>query len=117
MLLGANCFIFTNHENLPFANLNCCRILHWQLFVEEYGPAIIYHPGKNNVIVDTLSWLLHCVELPIPVRENAPVVLFDFMPKGLDINNNPDLLKCFLNLPLTNVTENNPVDLGWIYEQ
>ncbi len=48
---------------------------------------------------------------------NASVVLFDFTSKGLVISNDTDLLKYFLNLPLPDVTENNPVDLGWIHKQ
>ncbi len=84
--------------------------------MEEYGPTILHHLGKN-VFADTFSRLLHHIELPILVGENAPVVLFDFTSKGLDISNNPVLLECFLNLPLLNIAENNPVDLGWIHEQ
>ncbi len=114
MLLGAELFIYTDHKNLTFANLNCCCVLCWKLFVEEYGPIILYHPGKKNVIADTFSQIPFCNELPILVGENGPVVLFDFTSKGLDISNNPDLLKWFLNLPLPVVAENNPVDLGWI---
>ncbi len=53
----------------------------------------------------------------MPVGENAPVVLFHFMSKGLDISDDPGLLECFLNLSLPEVAENYPVDLGWIQEQ
>ncbi len=53
--------------------------------------------------------------LPIPVAENA--VLFDFISDGLDISNDPDLLECFLNLPLPDIAENNSVDLKWIQTQ
>ncbi len=49
--------------------------------------------------------------------ENAPVVLLDFTSKGLDVSNDPDLLKCFLNLPLPKVSETNPVDFVWIHAQ
>ncbi len=53
----------------------------------------------------------------MPVGENAPVVLFHFMSKGLDISDDPILLEYFLNLSLPDVAENNPVDLGWIHKQ
>ncbi len=32
-------------------------------------------------------------------------------------SNDPDLLKCFLNFPLSNIAVNNPVDLKWIHAQ
>ncbi|KAL7460052.1 hypothetical protein ACHAXS_000520 [Conticribra weissflogii] len=51
MLLGDKLLIYTGHKNLTFVNLNCHCILCWQLFIEEYGPTILYHPGKKNVIV------------------------------------------------------------------
>ncbi len=54
---------------------------------------------------------------PIPVGENAPVLLLDFASKGLDISDNSDLLKCFLNLPLPKLTETNPVNFVWIHTQ
>ncbi len=53
----------------------------------------------------------------IPGGENAPVVFFDFPSKGRDISNDPDLLECFLNLPLPDIAENNPLDLDWIQTQ
>ncbi len=37
--------------------------------------------------------------------------------QGLNISNDPDLLECFLNLPLTKVAETNPVNFAWIYAQ
>ncbi len=65
----------------------------------------------------SFSWLIHCDVSLIPVEQNAPVVFFDFSSKDLDISNDPDLLKCFLILPLPNFKENNPVDLMWIQMQ
>ncbi len=35
----------------------------------------------------------------------------------LDISIDPDMLQCFLNLPSSDVAENNPVDLEWIHTQ
>ncbi len=117
MLLGAELFIYTDHKNLTFANLNCCHVLCWRLYVEEYGPTILYHPGKKNVIANTFSRLPRRDVSPIPVGENAPVVLLDFTSKGLDISDDPDLLECFLNLPLPELADTNPVDFAWIHTQ
>ncbi len=84
--------------------------------MEEYGPTIFYHLCMKNVITNTFSWLPHHDVLPVPVGKNAPDVFLDFTSKDLDIND-PDMLKCFHNLPLPNITENNPVDLEWIHTQ
>ncbi len=72
MLLGAELFIYTHHKNLTFAKLNCCLVLSWQSYVDVYGPTILYHPGKKNVISNTFSWLPRRGLSPIPVGENAP---------------------------------------------
>ncbi len=117
MLLGTEFFIYTDHKNLTFAILKCCCILRWQSYVEEYGPTILYHPGKKNVIANTFSCLSCCDMSSIPVWENAPVVPLDFTSRGLDIINDPDLLKCFLNSPLPDIAETNPVNFAWIYAQ
>ncbi len=84
--------------------------------MEEYGPTILYHPGKKNVIANTFLRLPCRDVLPIPVGENAPVVLLDFTSKGLD-SDDPDLLECFLNLPLPKLADTNPVDFAWIHTQ
>lgn len=65
MLRVAELFVYTNCKNLTFANLNCCCILHWQSFVEEYGPTVLYCPGKKNAIADTFSRLPRCDKLLI----------------------------------------------------
>ncbi len=85
--------------------------------MEEYAPAIVYHSGKKNVIANTFSWLPCCDVSPIPVGENASVVLLDVTSKGLDISNDLDLLECFLNLPLPEIAETNPVNFALIYKQ
>ncbi len=61
MLLGAALFTYTVHKNKIFATLNCCHVLSWYLYVEEYSPIIIYHPGKKNIIANTLKNSLRCV--------------------------------------------------------
>ncbi len=115
MILGAELFTYTHHKNLTVTMLNCHCVLHLQSFVKEYGPTILYYPDKKYVIANTFSHLPCWDVLPIPVGENAPVVLLDFTSRGLDISNDPDLLKCFLNLPLLKVAEINPVNFALIH--
>ncbi len=47
--------------------------------MEEYGPPINYYPGKKNVNADKFSCLPCCNVSPIPVGENDPLVLLDFI--------------------------------------
>ncbi len=53
----------------------------------------------------------------IPEGENKTIVTLDFASNSLGISNEPELLKCFLNLPLLDVVVSNPFDFNWIYEQ
>ncbi len=85
--------------------------------MEKYGPTIIYHHGKKNVITNTFSLLPCCDMLPFLVVKKAPAVLFDVISQGLTISNNPDLLKCFHNLLFNNTADSNPVGLKWMQTQ
>ncbi len=85
--------------------------------MEEYGLNILYHPDEGKCHFITFSCLPHCDELSISLGENASAVLFNVIYKSHDISNDSDLLECFLNLPLSNVAENKPVDLKLIYTQ
>jgi hypothetical protein len=49
--------ISTDHKNLTFSNFTTNCITRWQLIVEEFGPNIVYLPGKRNIIADALSHL------------------------------------------------------------
>ena len=57
ILLGHLLNIYTDHKNLTFASFTTDRVTRWRLIVEEYGPRIIYLPGKHNIIADALSRL------------------------------------------------------------
>jgi hypothetical protein len=57
ILLGHLITIYTDHKNLTFSNFTTNRVTRWRLIVEEYGPKIVYLPGKRNIIADALSCL------------------------------------------------------------
>jgi hypothetical protein len=57
ILLGHLITIYTDHKNLTFSNFTTDRVTRWRLIVEEYGPKIVYLPGKHNIIADALSRL------------------------------------------------------------
>ena len=42
MLFGAKINIYTDHNNLTFANVNTQRVLRWRCYVEEYAPKLFY---------------------------------------------------------------------------
>ncbi len=46
ILFGQRLRIFTNHKNLTFATSTSARLHRWRLLIEEYGPEIVYLPGK-----------------------------------------------------------------------
>ncbi|RVX00720.1 Retrovirus-related Pol polyprotein from transposon 17.6 [Vitis vinifera] len=57
-LFGETCEIFTNHKSLKYLfsqkELNM-RQRKWIELLKDYDCIIQYHPGKANVMVDTLS--------------------------------------------------------------
>jgi hypothetical protein len=57
ILLGHLITIYTDHKNLTFSNFTTNRVNCWRLIVEEYGPKIVYLPGKRNIIANALSHL------------------------------------------------------------
>eukprot|EP00957_Ditylum_brightwellii_P060272 4577501-Ditylum_brightwellii.AAC.1 len=52
MLLRTQITIFTDHKSLIFCTLNVQHVLHWRLFLKEFGPEFKYFPGKDNVLAD-----------------------------------------------------------------
>ena len=57
-LYGEKCFIYTDHKSLKYLpsqwELNL-RQRRWMKLIQDYDCVIDYHPGKANVVADTLS--------------------------------------------------------------
>ena len=57
ILLGHRIKVYTDHENLTYKQFNSSRVMRWRLLIEEFGPELIYLPGKKNIVADALSRL------------------------------------------------------------
>jgi hypothetical protein len=61
-LIGHRCEIYSDHKSLKYiftqADLNL-RQRRWLELIKDYDLGINYHPGKANVIADTLSRRKH----------------------------------------------------------
>jgi hypothetical protein len=66
-LLGNVIHIYTDHKSLKYiftqSDLNM-RQRRWLKLIKDYELEVHYHPGKANVVVDTLSRKAHSNYLP-----------------------------------------------------
>ena len=57
-LIGNRCDVYTNHKSLKYIftqkELNL-RQRRWLEIIKDYDMKLHYHPGKANVVADTLS--------------------------------------------------------------
>ncbi|KAJ9553505.1 hypothetical protein OSB04_017550 [Centaurea solstitialis] len=69
-LYGVRCTIYTDHKSLQYfldqPNLNM-RQWRWLDVVKDYDCEILYHPGKANMVADTLSRKARHVLLRVPL--------------------------------------------------
>ena len=84
ILLGQKIVVYTDHKNLTFANFTTDSVTRWRVIVEEYGPKIVYLPGKTNIIADALSSL--------PMIENTPSDQIFFTDKKTPTSQSPTSL-------------------------
>jgi hypothetical protein len=67
-LYGASYEVFMDHKSLKYIfthkDLNL-RQRRWMEFLGEYKCLINYHPGKANVVADTLSRKVRIVRLKV----------------------------------------------------
>ncbi|GKA46797.1 retrotransposon protein, putative, ty3-gypsy subclass [Tanacetum coccineum] len=84
-LYGTRCTMFTDHKSLQHIldqkELNM-RQRHWLELLSEYDCDIRYHPGKANVVADTLS---HKERIqPLRVRALVTTIGLDFPKRILE---------------------------------
>lgn len=111
MLLGAKIFVYTDHKNLTFRNLNSSRVLRWRLFLEDFDVSYSYVAGKENVLGDAFSRLPRLDDITEGKKPVSTVEELLF----LSLTDNTMMLDCFLNLP-TQQQMRYPLDLKWLQE-
>jgi hypothetical protein len=72
-LIGHRCKIYSDHKSLKYictqTDLNP-RQRRWLELIKDYDVGINYHPGKANVVADTLSHKKYCnATLAIRMRQ------------------------------------------------
>ena len=55
LLFGREIIIYSDHSNLQFENYTSARIVRYKLFIQEFNPRIVYIPGNQNQLADSLS--------------------------------------------------------------
>jgi hypothetical protein len=83
-LLGNVCNIFTDHKILKYISIqpeHNTRQRRWLELIKDYNLQVHYHPGKANIVADTLRCKSHCHSLQ-PLLEDGfnllhPVVLLN----------------------------------------
>jgi hypothetical protein len=67
-LMGKRCELYTDHKSVKYIltqlNLNL-RQRRWLDLIKDYDLGINYHPGKANVVADTLSRRSHVSQLAV----------------------------------------------------
>jgi hypothetical protein len=56
--MGKHCDVFTNHKSLNYIftqKEQNMRQRRWLELIKEYDMSLQYHPGKANVVANTLS--------------------------------------------------------------
>ena len=113
MLLGAKIFVYTDHKNLTFKNLNSARVLRWRLFLEDFDVTYAYVAGKENVLGDAFSRLPRLDDVAITEGKTSVSSIEESLFSSL--TDSKEMLECFLNLP-TQQQMRYPLDLKWIQE-
>ena len=114
MLLGAKIFVYTDHKNLTFKNLNSSRVLRWRLFLEDFDVTYSYVAGKENVLGDAFSRLPRLDDTAITEGKKSSASKSEDS-LFFSLTDNKMMFDCFLNLP-TQKQMRYPLDLRWLQE-
>jgi hypothetical protein len=78
--MGKRCELYTDHKSLKyiFTQLNLNLRQRWLELIKDYDLGINYHPGKANLVADTLSRRSHVSQL---VVDNMPFELCEVFDK------------------------------------
>ena len=83
-MIGNKCEIYTDHKSLKYIftqpDLNL-RQRRWLELIKDYNLDLQYHPGKANVVADTLSHKTRCNSLRL--RSHQPELARE--PKHLNM--------------------------------
>ena len=56
-LLGADITVYTDNKNLTFENLQTQRVIRWRLYLEKFGPKLVYFKGETkNLPIYSPDW-------------------------------------------------------------
>ncbi len=129
MLLGANIHVFTDHKNLTFNTLKMQCVLHWHTKYEEFLPMLHHIEGPRNILTDNLS-RLHCLvtlaqiaegkklvePAEVSIEEEEEAYFLDQEYSGLYDENVWECIGCYLILPDTPHSDENPLNYAHIHE-
>ncbi len=129
VLLCVDIHVFTDHKNLMFDTLKTQRVLHWHTKIEELLPILHYIEGPCNILADNLS-RLHCIVTPAQIAEGKKLIepaevsieeedrayFLDQEYFGLYDENVWECIECYLNLPETPHSDENPLNYAHIRE-
>jgi hypothetical protein len=74
ILLGQHIKVYTDHQNLTYANFNTECIMRWWLIIEEFSPELIYLKGKTNIMANALTLSFWGTTFCSPVRIHRPKI-------------------------------------------
>eukprot|EP00978_Attheya_sp_CCMP212_P001210 scaffold2532_cov42-Attheya_sp.AAC.2 len=99
MLYGTCITIYTDHKTNMTHQLGTFmmqRVLHWRLFLEQYGCTVTYIPGPDHVIVNAFSRVPRSLEEESSASKTGVADAFAIELDDLD------MLDCFLMYPIFN---------------
>ena len=89
-LIGNRCDVYTDHKSLKYIftqkELNLTQ-RRWLELIKDYDMKLQYHPGKSNVIADSLSQksyanTLISAGLPKELAEDLSELRLEIVPRG-----------------------------------